>query len=56
MVLNIFKDLDVDFQRQKKQIIIGNKKIYTHGSYDKIDKQFEALKHEFIGQSALCLT
>ena len=51
-----FKDLDINFQKQKKQVIAGNKKIYTHGSYDKIDKQFEVLKYEFIGQSELCLT
>ena len=45
-----------DFKSQRKQIIPGDKVIYTHGSSNSTKEHFSALKKEFINQSELCYT
>jgi len=49
-------NLDLDFTNQEKLIVNAGKKIYTHGSSDDLKKHFEELRHEFDGESELCLT
>ena len=45
-----------DFKSQRKQIIPGDKVVYTHGSSNSVEDHFSALKKEFIGQGELCYT
>ena len=48
--------ISTDFKSQRKQTILGDEVIYTHGSSNSIEEHFKALKKEFIGQSELCYT
>jgi len=45
-----------NFKPQRKQIILGDGVLYTHGSANSVEEHFSALKKEFIGQSELCYT
>jgi len=48
--------ISTDFKSQRKQIILGNEVVYTHGSSNSIEEHFKALKEEFTGKSKLCYT
>lgn len=48
--------ISTDFAKQKKQVIYGDGKIYTHGSARNTKEHFAALRKEFIGDSELCCT
>jgi hypothetical protein len=48
--------ISTDFSQQRKIVIDGDTIRYTHGSSHDLDEHFEALKHEFSGQSELCYT
>jgi len=48
--------ISIDFSNQKQIVIEGNKIKYTHGSSNKLDEHFIALRNEFVGQSELCYT
>jgi hypothetical protein len=48
--------ISTDFSKQRKIVIDGDTKRYTHGSSHDLDEHFEALKYEFSGQSELCYT
>jgi len=48
--------ISTDFSKQRKIVIDGDTIRYTHGSSHDLDEHFEALKHEFSGQSELCYT
>jgi len=43
--------ISTDFSQQRKIVIDGDTIRYTHGSSHDLDEHFEALKHEFSGQS-----
>jgi len=53
---NLSSLITTDFKPQRKQIIPGDRAIYTHGSSNNVSRHFEALREEFIGQSELCYT
>ncbi|BBB23029.1 conserved hypothetical protein [Abyssogena phaseoliformis symbiont OG214] len=53
---NLSNQIDTNFRSQKKKLIANDKIIYTHGSFNNIEKHFTALKNEFSGQSELCYT
>ena len=48
--------ISTDFAKQRQINIDGEETRYTHGSSNDLDKHFEALKAEFVGQSELCYT
>ena len=48
--------ISTDFAKQRQINIDGEETRYTHGSSNDLDKHFEALKAEFVGQSQLCYT
>jgi len=48
--------IETNFLQQKKISIGGREALYTHGSFDDLDRHFQALRDEFIGQSELCYT
>ena len=48
--------ISTDFAKQKKQVIHGGSKIYTHGSAKNIKVHFAQLRKEFVGDSELCYT
>ena len=50
------EDISIDFSKQRKIIIDGDKIQFTHGSSNNIKEHFIALRSEFVGQSELCLT
>jgi len=50
------EQLSKDFNSLKKKIVPGNDVVYTHGSDNKIEEHFMALKQEFAGKSELCYT
>ena len=50
------KLISTDFSKQRKIIIDTGAVRYTHGSSHDLSEHFDALKHEFSGQSELCYT
>jgi len=50
------EQLSNDFGSLKKKTILGKNLVYTHGSHNKIEDHFSALKQEFTGKSELCFT
>lgn len=48
--------ISLDFNKQKSKFIANGEIIYTHGSTNKLEDHFTALKNEFSGQSELCYT
>lgn len=48
--------ISMDFTKQKNTLIADGETIYTHGSANKLEDHFSALKNEFMGQSQLCYT
>jgi len=54
--IELSAQIATNFLQQKKIIIDGSDIHYTHGSSDKLEEHFIALRDEFVGQSELCYT
>jgi len=54
--IELSDQITTDFSQQKQAIIDGCEIRYTHGSSDKLEEHFTALRDEFVGQSELCYT